>query len=36
LKILAGGDVREDVLEKLARALSAKFGKVNLLEIPRS
>src|ERR1035441_2283414 len=36
LKIIAGGDVREDVLEKLARALSAKFGKVNLLEIPRS
>jgi hypothetical protein len=36
LKILAGGDVREDVLEKLAKALSTKFGKVDLLEIPRT
>ena len=34
-KILAGRDVREDVLEKLATALSKKRKKVDLTEIPR-
>jgi len=33
-KILAGQRVREDVLEKLCIALSAKNGKVQLLDIP--
>jgi hypothetical protein len=35
-KILAGAAVREDVLEKLANALSSKFAKVTLLDIPQS
>jgi hypothetical protein len=35
-KILAGAAVREDVLEKLASALSSKFAKVQLLDIPQS
>jgi hypothetical protein len=35
-KILRGEGVREDVLEKLTRALSRKVGKVDLLDIPRS
>jgi hypothetical protein len=35
-KILAGGAVREDVQEKLANALSTKYAKVNLLDIPQS
>jgi hypothetical protein len=33
-KILAGGEVREDVLEKLAIALSKKRGKVDITSIP--
>ena len=33
-KILRGEEVREEVLEKLARALSAKKNKVDLLDIP--
>jgi hypothetical protein len=35
-KILRGEAVREDVLEKLATALSQKGGVVNLLKIPRN
>lgn len=35
-KILAGGDVREDVLEKLATALSKKYAKVEIVKIPNS
>jgi hypothetical protein len=35
-KILRGEAVREDVLEKLATALSKKGGGVNLLNIPRN
>lgn len=34
-KILDGEPVREDMLEKLADALSQKFGKVSVTEIPR-
>lgn len=34
-KILSGGEVREDVLEKLVGALSKKHGKVSLTDIPR-
>jgi len=34
-KILDGFKVREDVLERLAKALSQKHGTVGLLEIPR-
>jgi hypothetical protein len=34
-KILNGGAVREDVLEKLASALSKKHGRVSLTDIPR-
>jgi hypothetical protein len=33
-KILAGGEVREDVLEKLASALSKKRGKIEITTIP--
>lgn len=33
-KILRGESVREDVLEKLAKALSKKSGTVTLLDIP--
>jgi hypothetical protein len=35
-KILAGATVREDVLEKLANALSQKVKKVTLLDIPKN
>jgi hypothetical protein len=34
-RILAGKAVREDVLEKLANALSKKFTKVTVLDIPQ-
>jgi hypothetical protein len=33
-KILEGYSVREDVLEKLATALSKKYGKLTVLDIP--
>ena len=35
-KILRGEPVRDDVLEKLANALSMKFAKVDLLDIPQN
>jgi hypothetical protein len=35
-KILRGEAVRDDVLEKLANALSKKFAKVELLDIPQN
>jgi len=35
-KILRGGSVRNDVLEKLADALSKKGGKVGVLDFPES
>jgi len=34
LKMLGGEKVREDVLEKLANALSAKVSKISVLDIP--
>lgn len=35
-KILAGQAVREDVLERLASALSNKWAKVSVIEIPQN
>jgi hypothetical protein len=35
-KILRGESVRNDVLQKLADALSQRHGKVNVLDIPQN